>query len=46
MSSTPAATKPPRVPVAAQPAAMSAVISEAVVTWLGVSPRRAHQRAM
>ncbi|GAA1425728.1 hypothetical protein GCM10009601_33250 [Streptomyces thermospinosisporus] len=46
MSSTPAATKPPRVPVAAQPAAISAVSREAVVTWLGVSPRRAHQRAM
>lgn len=34
-----------RVPVAAQPAAISAVTSEAVVTWLGVRPRRAHQRA-
>jgi hypothetical protein len=37
---------PARSPVAAQPAAMSAVISDAVVTWFGVSPRRAHQRAM
>lgn len=36
---------PPRVPVAAQPAAMSAVSREAVVTWFGVRPRRAHQRA-
>ncbi len=36
---------PPRLPVAAQPAATTAVSSDAVVTWLGVRPRRAHQRA-
>jgi hypothetical protein len=40
------ATRPQRSPVAKAIAATRPIRTETVVTWLGVNPRRAAQRAM